>query len=100
MEQDDISVSPNTSTIGTTKPRRMGWAENVARMGEKGNACRILVGKPERKRPVGSSRRRWNDDIKMDLREIEWRGTHWIDLVQEMEPWRALVDTVINLRVP
>jgi hypothetical protein len=83
-----------------TKSRRMGWAENAARMGEKRNACRILVGKPEGKRPVGGPRHRWNDDINMDLREIVWDGTNWIDLVQDRDQWRALVDTVINLRVP
>jgi hypothetical protein len=69
-------------------------------MGEKRNAYRILVGKPERKRPQGRPRRRWVDTIKMNLREIGWDGMDWINLAQERGQWRALVNTVINLRVP
>jgi hypothetical protein len=65
-------------------------------MGEKRNACRILVGMPEGKRPLGRPRRRWEDNIRMDLREIGWGGMDWIDLAQ----WRALVNTVMNLRLP
>jgi hypothetical protein len=62
------------------KSRRMRWAGHVARMGEKRNAYRILVGKPEGKRPLGRSRRRWVDNIKLDLREIGWNGRDWIAL--------------------
>jgi hypothetical protein len=80
------------------KSRRIRWAGHVARMGEKRNAYRILVGKPEGKRPLG--RRRWVNNIKMDLREIGWDGMDWIDLAQDRDPWRALVNTVMNLRVP
>jgi hypothetical protein len=69
-------------------------------MGETRNACRILVGKPEGKRPQGRPRRRWVDNIRMDLREIGWNGTDWIYLAQDRDQWRALVNTVINLRVP
>jgi hypothetical protein len=68
--------------------------------GEKRNAYRILVGKPEGKRPLGRPRRRWEDNIRMDLREIDWGGMDWIDLAQYRDQWRALVNTVINLRVP
>jgi hypothetical protein len=68
--------------------------------GEKRNAYRILVGKPERKRPAGRPRRRWEDNIRMDLREIGWVGMDWIDLAQDRNQWRALVNTVMNLRVP
>jgi hypothetical protein len=64
------------------------------------NAYRILVGKPEGKKPLGRSRRRWVNNIKMDLREIGWYGMHWIDLAQDRDQWRALVNTVMNLRVP
>jgi hypothetical protein len=67
-----LSCSP--SIIRIIKSRRMRWARHVARMGEKMNACRILVGKPEEKRPLGRPRRRWVDNIKMDLREMGWDG--------------------------
>jgi hypothetical protein len=82
------------------KSRRMRWAGHVARMGEKRNACRILVGKPEGKRPLGRPRRRWVDNIKMNLREIGWDGMDWTDLAEDRDQWRALVSTVMNLRVP
>jgi hypothetical protein len=64
------------------------------------NAYRILVGKPEGKRPLGRPRRRWVDKIKMDLREIGWDGIYWIDLVEDRDQWRAFVNTVMNTRVP
>jgi hypothetical protein len=69
-------------------------------MGEKRNAYRILVGKPDGKRPLGRSRRRWVDNIKIDLREIGWAGMNWIDLARDRNQWRALVNTVMNFRVP
>jgi hypothetical protein len=64
------------------------------------NAYRILVGKPEGKRLLGRPRRRWEENIKMDLRDIGWVGMDWIDLAQDRDQWRALVSTVMNLRVP
>jgi hypothetical protein len=82
------------------KSRRMRWAGHVARMGLKRNAYRILVRKPKGKRPLGRPRRRWVDNIKMDLRETGWDGVDWIDLAQDRNQWRALVNTVMNLRVP
>jgi hypothetical protein len=69
-------------------------------MGENRNAYRILVGKPEGKRPLGRPRRRWVDNIKLDLREIEWDGVDSIDMAQDRDQWRALVNMVLNLRVP
>jgi hypothetical protein len=69
-------------------------------MGEKRNAYRVLVGNTERKRPLGRPRRTWVDNIKMDLREIGWDGMDWIDLSQDRDQWRALVNAVMNLRVP
>jgi hypothetical protein len=69
-------------------------------MGEKRNACRILVGKPEGRRPLVRPKRRWVDNIKMDLGEIGWDGVDWVDLAQDGDHWRALVNTVMNLRVP
>jgi hypothetical protein len=68
--------------------------------GGKRNAYRILVRKPGRKRPLGRPRRRREDNIKMDIREIGWGGMDWIDLAQNRDQWRAVVNTVINLRVP
>jgi hypothetical protein len=69
-------------------------------MGEKRNVYRILVGNPEGKRPLGRPRRRWVDNIKIDLRERGWDGGDWIDLAQDRDQWRALVKAVMNLRVP
>jgi hypothetical protein len=69
-------------------------------MREKRNAYRILVGKSEEKRPLGRPRRLWVDNIKMDLRGIGWDGVDWTDLDQDMDQWRALVNTVMNFRVP
>jgi hypothetical protein len=69
-------------------------------MGEKRNACRLFVGKPEGKRPLGRPRCRWVDNIKMDLLEVGWGGVDWIGLAQDRDKWRALVNAVMNLRVP
>jgi hypothetical protein len=78
------------------KSRRMRWAGHVARIGEKRNAYSILVGKPEGRSPLGRPRLRRVDNIKIDLREIGWDGVDWVDLGQDRDQWRALV----NLRVP
>jgi hypothetical protein len=69
-------------------------------MGEKRNAYSILVGKPEGKRPLGRPRRRWVDNIKVDIRVIRWDGVDWIDMAQDRDQWMGLVNTVLNLRVP
>jgi hypothetical protein len=82
------------------KSRRMRWAGHVARMGRRGMYIGYWWGKPEGKRPLGRPRRRWMDNIKMDLREIGWDGVDWIELAQGRDQWRALVNTVMNLRVP
>jgi hypothetical protein len=81
------------------KSRRMRWAGHVAGMGETRNAYRILVGKPEEKRPLGRPKRRWVDNIKMDVSEIGWDGMDWIELAQDRNQWRVLVNTVMNLGV-
>jgi hypothetical protein len=81
---------------------RLRWAGHVARMGDRRGAYRALVGKPEGRRPLGRPRRRWEDNIKMDLREVGLGGVgiDWIDLAQDRDRRRALVYTVMNLRVP
>jgi hypothetical protein len=84
----------STSIIRIIKSIRMRWAGHVARMGEKRNAYRLLVGKPGGKRPLGRPRRRWVDNIKMDLLEIGWGGVDWIGLTQDRDKWRALVNCV------
>jgi hypothetical protein len=69
-------------------------------MGEKRNAYRLLMGKPEGKRPLGRPRRRWVDHIRMDLGEVEWGDVDWIGLAKDGERWRAFVNSVLNLRIP
>jgi hypothetical protein len=97
-ELHNLYCSP--SVIRMIKSRSMRWAVHVARMGEKRNGYRILVGKPEGKRPLGRPRRRWEDNIKMDVREIGWGGVDWIELAQDRDQWRALLNRVMNIRVP
>jgi hypothetical protein len=82
------------------KARRMRWAGHVARMGEKRNTYMLLVGQPDGRRPLGRPRRRWLDNIKMDLVEVGWGNVNWIGLAQDRDRWRALVNSVLNLRVP
>jgi hypothetical protein len=97
-ELHDLYSSP--SIIRIIKPRRMRWAGHVARMGEKRIAYRLLVGKPEGTRPLGRPRRRWVDNIRMDLEEVGWGDVDWIGLALHRNWWRALVNSVLNLRVP
>jgi hypothetical protein len=94
----NLYSSPNI--IRMIKSRRMRWAGHVAQMGATRSAYRILVGRQEGKRPLGRPRRRWVDNIKVDLREVGWDGMDWIELAQDRDQWRALMNTVINLRVP
>ena len=78
----------------------MRWAGHVARMGEERGVYRVLVGKPEGKRPLGRPRRRWVDNIKMDLQEFGCGYMDWIGLAQDRDRWQTLVSAVMNLRVP
>jgi hypothetical protein len=86
--------------IRIIKSRGMRWLGNIARMGEKRNVYRLLVGKPEGKRPLGRPRHKWVDYIKMDLLEIGGGSVDWICLAQDRDKWRALVNAVMNLQVP
>jgi hypothetical protein len=87
------------SIIKMMKSRRMILVGHVTRIREKRNAYRILLGKPEGKRPLGRPRCRWVDNTKMGVRETGWGGIDWIDLAQDRGQWRALVNTVMNLWV-
>jgi hypothetical protein len=89
--------SPNTKVI---KLRRLRWEGHVTCMGEGRGIYRVLVGRPEGKRPLGRSRRTWEDNIKMDLREIGIYGANWIQLAQDRVQWRDFVSTAMNLWVP
>jgi hypothetical protein len=96
-ELHDLYSSP--SIIRIMKSRKMRWARHVARMGEK-SAYRLLVGKPEGKSPLGRPRRRWLDNIRMGFAEVERGDVDWIGLAQDRDRWRALVNSVLNLRAP
>ena len=96
-ELRDHYTLPNI--VRVVKSRRMRWAGHVALMGEERGVHRVLVRKPEGNRPLGRPRRRWEDIIKMDLREVRGGGG-WMDLAQDRNRWRALVNKVMKLRVP
>jgi hypothetical protein len=93
-ELRDLYSSPSIITI--IKSMRMKWEGHVARMGEKRNAYRLLLGK----RPLGRPRGRWLDNIRVDLGEVGWGDVDWIGLAQDRNRWRAVVNSVLNLRVP
>jgi len=97
-ELNYLYSSPNI--VWVIKSRRMRWAGHVAHMGERRGIYRILVGKPEGNRPLGRPRPRWEDNIKMDLQEVGCRGMDWVELAQNRHRWRALVNSVMNLRIP
>ena len=97
-ELNDLYSLPNI--VRVVKSRRMRWAGHVVRMGEDRGVHRVLVGKPEGKRPLGRPRRRWEDNIKMDLQEVGGGHRNWMELAQGRDGWRALVGTLRNFRVP
>jgi hypothetical protein len=97
-ELRDLYSSP--SIIRIIKSRRIRWVGHVVRMEENRNAYRLLVGKPEGKSPLGRPRRRWVDNIRMDLGEVGWSDVDWIGLAKDRNRLRALVNFVLNLRVP
>jgi len=98
VELSDLYSLPNI--VRVVKSRRMRWAGHVTRMGEGREVHRVLVGKPEGKRPLGRPRRRWEDIIKTDLQEVGGSCEDWMELAQDRDRWRAFVGTVMNLRVP
>ena len=97
-ELNDLYSSPNI--VRVIRSRRMRWAGHVARMGEERGMYRVLVGKLEGKRPLGRPRRRWVDNIRVDLQEVGCGYMDWIGLAQDRDRWRTLVSAVMNLRVP
>jgi hypothetical protein len=97
-ELHSLYSSPNI--VRVIKSRRMRLARHVARMGEGRGVHGVLVGRPERKRPLRRPRRRWEDNIKLDLRELGIDGANWIRLSLDRVQWWAFVNTVMNLRVP
>jgi hypothetical protein len=97
-ELSDLCSLPNIVLV--VKSRRMRWAGHVACMGEGRGVHRILVGKPEGKRPLERPRRRWEDNIKIDLQEVGRGCGDWMELAQDREKWQVLVSTVMNFRVP
>ena len=97
-ELNDLYCSPNI--VQVIKSRRMRWAGHVPRMGVRRGLYRVLVGKPEGKRPLGGPRRRWEDNIKMDLEEVGRGCGDWMELAKDRDRWLALVSTVMNFGVP
>ena len=97
-ELNSLYSSPNT--VRVIKSRRMRWVGNVARMGEGRGVHKVLVGKPEGKRPLGRPRHRWEDNIKMALQEVGRGCGDWMELAQDRDRWQALVSTVMNIRLP
>ena len=98
VELNDLYFSPNI--VRVIKSRKMKWAGLVARMGEERGVYRVLVRKPEGRRPLGRPRRRWVDNIRMDLQEVGCVYRDWFVLAQDRDRWRTLVSAVMNLRVP
>jgi len=97
-ELNDLYSSPNI--VRVIKSRRMRWAGHVVRMDEERGVYRVLVGKPEGKRPLGRPRRRWMNNIRLDLQGVRCGYMDWIGLAQDRDGWRRLLSAVMNLRVP
>jgi hypothetical protein len=97
-EPHDLYSSPNI--VWVIKLRRMRWAGLVARIWDRRGVFRVLLGKPEGKRPLGRLRLRWEDNIEMDLQEVGCGGMDWIELAQDRDRWRALANTLMKFWVP
>jgi hypothetical protein len=100
LHSKELYALYSSNIFRVIKSRRLRWARHVARMGERRGAERALVGKPEGRRPLGRPRRRWENNFKMDLREVGCGGADWVDLAQDRNRWCALVNARKNLRVP
>jgi hypothetical protein len=100
LHNDELYSLHSSPNIVKVIKSRMRWAGRVACMGEGRGVYRVLVGRPEGKRPLGRPRHRWEDNIKLDLREIGIDGANWIQLAQDRFRWRDFVNTVMSLRVP
>jgi hypothetical protein len=100
LHNDEGSVHSSLNIVRVIKLRRIRWAGHVAHMGEGRGVYRVLVGRPKGKRPLGRPRHRWEDNIKLDLRERGINGANWIQLAQDRVQWWAFVNMVINLQVP
>jgi len=99
LHNEELNVLYTSIILRVIKSRRMRWAGHVALMGEGKGVCRVLVGKPGVKRPQGRPRRRWEDNIKMDLQEVGCGGMDCIGLAQDRYRWRAVVNAIMNFRV-
>jgi hypothetical protein len=101
LHNDEVhSLYSSPKVVRAIKSRRLRWAGHVARIGEGRGIYRVLVRRPEGKRPLGRPRRRWEDNIMLDLKEMGINGANWIQLAQDRVQWRACVNTVMKLRVP
>jgi hypothetical protein len=96
-ELNDLHFSPNI--VWVIKSKRMKLAGHVTRMGERRDIYKVLVGKPEGKRPLGRPRHSWENNIKMDRQEVECESMDWIELVEDRDRWQALVNAVMNIQV-
>ena len=96
-ELNDLYSSPNIFRV--IKSRKMRWAGLVARMGKRKCVYRVLLGKPEGKKPLGRPRNRWEDNMKIDLQEVVCGGMDWIKLAQDRDRWQVLVNAVMNLKI-
>jgi hypothetical protein len=101
LRNDELnSLYSSSNIVKVIKLRIMRWAGHVARIGEEKGVYRVLVGRPEGKRPLGRPRHRWEDNIKLDLREIGFDGVNWIQLAQDRVQWWSCLNMVVNLWVP
>jgi len=100
LHNEELNLYHSPNCFRVMKSRRISCEGYVTRMGERKGIYRVLVGKPEGKRPLGRHRRRWEDNIKIDLQEAGFRVMDWIELAQDRDSWRALVNALMNIRVP